>query len=303
MERRIICLCFILTFCLTGCSIPDMRVLQLNQSSKTEAESIKYIEDTVVQALETKDVELLKSVFSEQALERANDIELGIEYMFDIYEGDFVEITHSNHSADKHIEKNNSWTCIYGQCHIETSQKVYVLSWSDWIKHTGNPSAVGVYKMNLREYKEGEYYSYMDIAGVNYPKRDQIHNTLRNFLDISSDTSDEEICSLFSEKLLANASDAEKEKLYWFLSRLRLANMKGAWVNYGEVEGQKKTDVYLEVSGSYILYFSYDLEETDKISAMKLTRIQEGKTEKDYVLEMDGCGAEGFVEFYEERKE
>lgn len=298
--RKIICICLVLLFCLSGCSLSDMRLYQLNQTSKTESEAMKYVEDTVIQALETKDAELLKSVFSEQALERASDIELGIEYMFGIYEGDFIEISNVNYSVDEHIERNNSWSCVYGQCHIETSQKEYVLSWSDWIKHTGNPSAVGVYKMNLREYNEGEYHSYMNIAGVNYPERDFVHNTLHGFIDISGDTSSEDINSFFSTKALSNVNDTERDKLFWFLSRIKLANMKGAWIEYKEIGDKIKTNVYLEVAESYVLYFTYDLEEADKISAIKLTKIEEGKTEKDYVLEMEGYGAEGFTEFYDE---
>ncbi|KRN88799.1 hypothetical protein IV53_GL000768 [Ligilactobacillus ceti DSM 22408] len=61
----------------------------LNETSQTERDSSNQIEKTVIKALDTKDRNLIKSLFSKRALKYAADIDEGIDYMFQIYEGQF----------------------------------------------------------------------------------------------------------------------------------------------------------------------------------------------------------------------
>ena len=56
--------------------------------------STKNTSDVLIQALETNDAELFKSVFSEQTLKLQPDIDEGIKYIFNIFEGNNLEIVY-----------------------------------------------------------------------------------------------------------------------------------------------------------------------------------------------------------------
>ena len=56
--------------------------------------STKNTSDVLIQALETNDAELFKSVFSEQTLKLQPDIDEGIKYIFNKFEGDNLEIVY-----------------------------------------------------------------------------------------------------------------------------------------------------------------------------------------------------------------
>ena len=82
----------IMLFGFNGCDFLRSRTALLNSDTKTEVEAIKEAETTIIEALNRKDKELLKSVFSEDALSKDPAIEEEIDYLFDLSGGMLYQI-------------------------------------------------------------------------------------------------------------------------------------------------------------------------------------------------------------------
>ena len=281
--KKIICIIgvLIMLFSLSGCSLAEARLRELTKSSVSEAESMKKVEDTVIQALETKDVELLKSIFSEKALSQAADFDRGVAYLFNLYQGNFVEIVYENHSADGHMERNKSTKCISAWCNIKTTVTTYTLSWVEWTKQEADPSAKGVYNLQMTEYDENDTTGYWSVAGINYPERNIVHDAISGFVDAFYDKQREAFISVLSTNLLnREETNNQVDRLSEILKSFIYSDKGDAWVTYDQVGERERMNVYMEVEiygeshhrEPYMIYFNYDAEEKDKISVFELVK-------------------------------
>ena len=116
--------------------------------------STKNTSDVLIQALETNDAELFKSVFSEQTLKLQPDIDEGIKYIFNIFEGDNLEIVYENQSSESFSDLQAK--CVWSICVIKTTEKCYSLTWTEWVQQETDPSAQGVYSLIFEECEEDQ---------------------------------------------------------------------------------------------------------------------------------------------------
>lgn len=292
--KKIICLIgvFVVMFELTGCIFrnnTNVRTEELSRQSKSEMDRIYEVEDVLVKALENKDEELLKSLFSEKALSRSGDIEKGIDYIFNLYQGEFVEIVERNHGSDEHIEKGKSTKDVSAWCLIKTSKATYKLSWVDWMKQDADPTAVGIYCLQMSEYQDGVYNSYYDIAGIEYPEREVVHSSIKGINGLLEEQNQEYFQTLLSQNVLSNIPEVDllADKVFNLFPHYKYSDKKDGWVTYSEIDGELRQNVFLEIRGEnadYIMYFCYDAVATDKISILKFTKIEEGKSITEYEL-------------------
>ena len=103
-------LLFLLVASSTGCTILNDSQSSIENDDKLiiDQTSTKNTSDVLIQALETNDAELFKSVFSEQTLKLQPDIDEGIKYIFNIFEGDNLEIVYENQSSESFSEISHS---------------------------------------------------------------------------------------------------------------------------------------------------------------------------------------------------
>lgn len=277
---------------LCGCSAKgdtNIRTDQLDKENQTEMERIYEVEETVIKALCKKDTELLKELFSEEALSKAGDMEQGIDYMFNLYQGDFVEIVDRNHSSNSHVEKNKSTKDVAAWCIIKTTEGIYKLSWVDWIQQEENPTLIGIYSMHMREYEEGDYRSYYRIAGIDYPERERVHSTIEEIHNALDNKNSSYLQNIFSQTALSQIEDIQisGEKLFELFPRYLYSDIDEGWVTYSEVEGTVRQNIFVKMHSTqedFILYFCYDETEEDKISILKLTNIEDEKSLSEYEL-------------------
>ena len=106
-------LLFLLVVSSTGCTILNDSQSSIENDDKLiiDQTSTKNTSDVLIQALETNDAELFKSVFSEQTLKLQPDIDEGIKYIFNIFEGDNLEIVYENQSSESFSDLQN----VYGR--------------------------------------------------------------------------------------------------------------------------------------------------------------------------------------------
>jgi hypothetical protein len=282
---------FIAAASLTGCNIVKMREDLFSSQMVSDEEEMKRIEDIVIRALEEKDAELLKSIFSEKALSRAEDIDRGIEYIFDLYKGEFQEITYENHSVEGHIEDGKHSRNISAQCDIKTTEGTYTLAWYEWTVQEHDPSEQGVYRLHLR--KSEDKKGYRHIAGIDYPERYRAHQTLSSIIKnkIFEERNVSAFKDMFTEAALNNpASEGMIERLMDRTKDFRYSDIDDGWVNYTGSEDGERQNIYVEVNltkvrpGSFIMYYSFDRDEPDKISIFKFTEVEEGADLSQYEL-------------------
>ena len=278
----------IMLFGFNGCDFLRSRTALLNSDTKTEVEAIKEAETTIIEALNRKDKELLKSVFSEDALSKDPAIEEEIDYLFDLYEGDFIEVTYRNHSSSDHWGEPGNTKRILARCNIKTSKTIYELHYCLWAIQEQNPAKKGVYSIQLFEYEE-KAAGYFSMAGVQTPERACVNRAIGIIYDSFVEGDEEKLKAEFSEQLLntENLNKNVKEFIQLF-GYMTFSDVKGIWTTDTSTQLQRQRHAFMEIDGlhdcDYILYFRYEDWENDKISIIKVTEIEEGKTEYDYDL-------------------
>ncbi len=270
---------------LTGCS--NSRLSMLNSSSKNEYEAIDELEQKLVDALENKDRELLKSIFSEKAISRSSDIEEGIDYIFNLYKGDFIEITERNHSSTGYYGPEGTELVIYGWFIIKTTEETYRIDYDYWYVQEIELSELGVYTLRFEKYEEGEYTPYWSVAGIVLPQHEKVHTTLTKLFDSFRHEDTHMLSSLFqiSDEEKENIMKSSDEVIEVFASRYISTNMGDGWLVYDGSTFHVYVEGYFP-SSDYIIYFRYDTTpgNEDKIYLMKFTEIKEGTSLEDYEL-------------------
>ena len=164
-------LLFLLVASSTGCTILNDSQSSIENDDKLiiDQTSTKNTSDVLIQALETNDAELFKSVFSEQALKLQTDIDEGTEYIFNTYEGDYQEMIYSNQSYESFSDLQAK--CVWSVCVIKTTEKCYSITWTEWVQQETDPSAQGVYSLIFEECEEDQRGAGGGdlLAGIYYP--------------------------------------------------------------------------------------------------------------------------------------
>ena len=145
-------LLFLLVASSTGCTILNDSQSSIENDDKLiiDQTSTKNTSNVLIQALETNDAELFKSVFSEQTLKLQPDIDEGIKYIFNIFEGDNLEIVYENQTSESFSDLQAK--CVWSICVIKTTEKCYSLTWTEWVQQETDPSAQGVYSLIVEEW-------------------------------------------------------------------------------------------------------------------------------------------------------
>ncbi len=239
--------------------------------------------------LNTRDRELLKSVFSEDALAKDTAIDEGIDYLFGLYEGDFIEVTERNHSSADHWGEPGRTKEISAWCNVETSKATYELHFDLWAIQEQEPEKQGVYSVQLFEYVEGEYPAYYPMAGIQTPDRACVNKTIDMICDFLENRNVGILREYLSSQLLdiENWGKKANKILQLFDYDFAYSDVGDIWTTDTSTETQRRRHAYMELDvpkGDYILYFRYENWDDDKISMIKVTKIEEGTSEEDYAL-------------------
>jgi predicted small lipoprotein YifL len=133
----------------------------------------------IVDALDAKDKEALKAVFSEKALSEADDLDEGIAYIFDQYKGFSAEITTPGNTVVSHFGLPERTKVFYAKYFVTTDQGEYVLCFTYWAIEDTDSTMVGVNDMRLLTSEEWEhlgssiYGKSPDPIGIYHPGWDE----------------------------------------------------------------------------------------------------------------------------------
>ena len=152
-----------------GCSLKDIKPYEDRLAEKKCQE--------ILSAIDNKDADSLKALFSKQSLADATDLDQGVEYIFSIVSGELqsFEIDHI-HTSDVLGSQHSKMFDAYFT--ITTSDNDYRMYFSYWYENSVNPDMIGVYRIklvtretidNTADFKWGEVSS---PAGIYNPSWD-----------------------------------------------------------------------------------------------------------------------------------
>jgi hypothetical protein len=172
MTRLIMLLEVMMMMGLMGCSSLPKDLL-VNERRESER-----IAQRIIEALEEKDEDALRSLFSTRALAEADDLDEGLKYIMSVYKGSFI--TYENTGAD-----NSNYFGAPGRTRmvkigfeVTTDEEAYYLYFRYWLINEQDLSAEGLYmiKLDMLEALESESFmggGHYDRPGIYHPGWDE----------------------------------------------------------------------------------------------------------------------------------
>jgi len=129
---------------LSSCSLLDMQQTNADRDEmKTDA-----MFETILSAIENGDSDTIKALFSEEALEEANDIDGAIEYLFNLFDGEIVSWERGAQSIGTSYREGRSSRLIRTWYTVYTETGRYLFLLLDYDENTIDPNLEGLYTLH-----------------------------------------------------------------------------------------------------------------------------------------------------------
>lgn len=106
--------------------------------------------EQIISAINDKDKEALKSLFSKKALDETDDFDSGMDSLFDFIQGDIKSWESDGWSSSESAEYGKSSLMIRSSFIIKTDKEEYVFFIVDYSVDTMNPDNEGLYMLQVR---------------------------------------------------------------------------------------------------------------------------------------------------------
>lgn len=287
----------ILMLNLTSCSVVEELKSHYEGNLIIDQTENVSVSETVIEALENNDADVIKNLFSIRAKELCPDLDKGIEYMLSIYEGEFVEVTQTNLSSNKY--SGDGERCIVSPvCVFKTTENYYKLTWNAWTINENDKEKEGVYSMRLQIWPDAglnQGGEDLFVAGVVYPanckESDMAFNLWKNiYHQENHDDYRERFRELLSDDLLASGvTDDEIDRFFEECQPMKRQNINDGWIEYDK---NKNIVVYLfsNTDTPRCICFGLDNEQMNKISFLKIIEVENEKNIGNYNLSEETPG-------------
>lgn len=306
-KKLICCLLVMLMIpAFSSCSvngiIDDIKGIFTSDSSTSSENSGPPTDQIVIQALQNHDAQAIKDLFSVHATELIPDLDEGIEYMFSIFEGDYIKCTHHNNGGSSHYAKGESWTLAEPVCMFQTTKHYYKLTWNSYSVFEADPDMVGVYRMELEIWEDEGLNTggkSSELVGIVHPGNkaifdaawDLYYNIYHSNTAGYTDQYIDKFRGLLSDNALAaGVSDEDIASLCYEGDPVVANNRSDGWIKYKD---DGSVIVYLKGNQTKIpklLYFGMNKDQPDKISFVKLVSDDPDKPAGTYDLPMEAPG-------------
>ena len=209
---------------------------------------------TIVEALEDEDGKSIENLFSDYALDHIDDMDEGLDYLFDLYDGGTGDIHDEDIFRTPSTFENGGrkqW-CVF-RVDFDTDEEDYVL-YGMFIYDWPDDSRQGLYSLGLCKADDFDYDHYRDtnavelsIAGIDYPDRQTV-NDVRLYIEdlrniglegdgtLSPDyvlVSDDQMEDLFTTDFLNDLSEDELLNIRIFFTDSWSIHVNDMWVTTG----------------------------------------------------------------------
>ena len=147
MNKKLLILLFLINILLlSSCSLGGSRTEMLNKDSDDKKANVRLEE--VIEAIENQDKDALKEMFSEQALDEADDFNGSMDYLFDFFEG---EVDSWEKSSGPTVFESNNYGHktkeVSSYYYVNTDKQKYFFLLRDYPVDTDHPDNVGLYML------------------------------------------------------------------------------------------------------------------------------------------------------------
>lgn len=168
MSKIILCLITIVgVLFLSSCIIGGSRTDMLDNMNDREAADARL--EQVLEAIKNEDKDALKSMFSQTALEEAEDFDDRMEYLFSFFQGEVVSWERFAFNVSERINHGKMTKRNYVWYKVNTDQQEYYMYFVQWTVDTEHPENVGIYALRVVKAEDDErlfcYYQDME-AGI-----------------------------------------------------------------------------------------------------------------------------------------
>jgi hypothetical protein len=188
--------------------------------------------DEVLAAIDSADKDGIKSLFSKKALAEAADIDAGIDYLFNLIQGDFVSWERTRLGSGDSVRDGKVSAHILSWYSLTTTEDTYLFFFWNYNEDTIDPDNQGLYTLRaIKAEDETEQFVYlmsMKIPGVYIP---QVVLTK------------EEIADARFEAVLTTIKGADKDGIKALFSKNALANSTRLETGIGDLFNLIRGDV------------------------------------------------------------
>lgn len=252
---------------------------QMNQRYRTDKDAVVATEKLIVEALNAKDPQMLKCVFSKAVIEHTNDLDIGIDYLFSLLDSEIIETYDSNFSATGYYDSGKKTSNVSAWCYLRTETSTYNLSYVLYSINESTPEKEGVYRLNLYRIDDAELVDYdrYRLAGIDYQEREYAHKLANDIVQSIQERDAAALQKLFDEQIVANVWDLERGAHYLFdiMSGAKVIGNLDSWITREETNDCNIYQAYIAVetdNGDYLIIFEYsvDGEQVDNVVIRKL---------------------------------
>ena len=136
-------------------------------SSEREESNARMEE--LLEALDSGDREAVKSIFSQQAIDKSEDFESNLDELMEIYQGEFVSYDDwGSVNTDESFGGGQRLKILYSTYDVTTTQEVYRIAVKDIVVHNNNEDNVGILSLYIIKYNEDTDTIYAYSGDGNY---------------------------------------------------------------------------------------------------------------------------------------
>ena len=165
MLKRVSCIVIIVgVLFMSSCTSLQDRISRLLMTSDERAANKCY--EQVVKALEKQDKEAIKGMFSEQALEKAENFDENLDRLFEIFDGKFEPYNFDHGYVGEHIEYGKKEKEIHLGFDINVNESTYFFFLVDYPVNTLNPDKKWLYALRITGFEEDITTDQKKIPGI-----------------------------------------------------------------------------------------------------------------------------------------
>ena len=156
---------------LSACSLGGSRTEMLSKDNDDKKANTRF--EQVIEAIKNKDKVALKSMFSKQALDKADDFDGSMDYLFEFFQGKVTswEIN-GGPSVYETTDQGHNTKKFNSMYYVNTDKQKYIFYLIEWTVDTDHPDNVGLYTLRVikAEDRDTEFCKYQDMkAGIYRP--------------------------------------------------------------------------------------------------------------------------------------
>lgn len=133
---------------MTGCTVASSRGEYMMKKSHTDKEKANVVMDSLTEALDKRDVESVKELFSKYALENSDNLDGKIEELMDYYPGydGEYEVTVS---SMEHMDRGVGWHALYAMYDLSKGEQSYEIMLTILSREDREPDKIGLYSIQV----------------------------------------------------------------------------------------------------------------------------------------------------------